>query len=327
MDSSLGPSERGAPASSDGSDQAARAATVPSDTWTVLRMILWSAEYLEGKGLERARLDGEHLLAHALGLERLGLYLQYDRPLTPEELDSFRPLLKRRARREPLQYILGSQPFRELDLAVDRRVLVPRPETETLVEEVLGWARQRVARDESQRDLEALDVGTGTGAIALSLALEGPFHRVVATDISGGALEVATANAAAAGLADKVEFRGGRDFDPLGDGERFDVVVSNPPYVAETERPDLAPEVSEWEPEGALFAGPDGLDVIRRLVADAPRWIRDGGLLALEIGAGQARAVQGLLEGMGGWVDIEVKADLAGRDRIVMATRGEPGID
>ena len=327
MHSSSGPSDRSAPAAPDGSDQAGGSGTQPSDTWTVLRMILWSAEYLAGKGVERARLDGEHLLAHALGLGRLDLYLQYDRPLTPDELDSFRPLLKRRARREPLQYILGSQPFRELDLAVDRRVLVPRPETETLVEEVLAWARQRVAGEEFDRGLEALDVDTGTGAIALSLALEGPFDHVVATDVSGEALEVAVENADAAGLKSKVEFREGPDFVPLREGERFDAIVSNPPYVAEAERPDLAPEVSEWEPAGALFAGPDGLDVIRTLVAEAPRWIRDGGLLAMEVGAGQARAVEGLLEGMGGWKDIGVRADLAGRERVIMATRIGPRTD
>ena len=290
-------------------------------------MILWSAEYLAGKGVERARLDGEHLLAHALGLERLDLYLQYDRPLTPEELDAFRPLVKRRARREPLQYILGNQPFRELDLAVDGRVLVPRPETEALVEEVLKWARGRAEKDETGGGLDALDVGTGTGAIALSLALEGPFARVVATDVSTGALEVAAANRGAAGLDERVELRTGADFQPLGEDERFDAIVSNPPYVAETERRGLEPEVLEWEPEGALFAGPDGLDVIRRLVAGAPRRLREGGLLALEVGAGQARAVEGLLEGMGGWQGVTVRADLAGRERIVMAVWAGPRID
>jgi release factor glutamine methyltransferase len=290
-------------------------------------MILWSAEYLAGKGVARARLDGEYLLAHALGLERLDLYLQFDRPLTTEELDAFRPLLKRRARREPLQYILGSQAFRELDLAVDRRVLVPRPETETLVEEVLTWARERVSREGVGHRLEALDVGTGTGAIALSLALEGPFERVVATDASGAALEVAMFNAANGGSAVAVEFREGADFDPLREGERFDVIVSNPPYVADTERAELEPEVSEWEPHEALFAGADGLDVIRRLVVGAPRWLREGGLLALEVGSGQARAVKGLIEGTRGWDDVDIRADLAGRERIVMAKRRCARID
>lgn len=293
-----------------------------ADTWTVLRLILWSAEYLAARGVERARLDGEHILAHALGLGRLDLYLQHDRPLTPEELDSFRPLLKRRAAREPLQYILGSQPFRELDLAVDRRVLIPRPETEVLVGEVLAWAGTR-----TDGALDVLDIGTGSGAIALSLALEGSFRRVVATDLSAQALEVAARNRAAAGLEDQVELREGADYTALAPDERFDVIVSNPPYVAEPERADLEPEVVEWEPGTALFGGLDGLDVVRRLVAGAPARLRDGGLLALEVAVGQAGAVAGLLEGAGGWDGITVRADLTGRERIVMATRANARID
>jgi release factor glutamine methyltransferase len=296
---------------------------VGPDTWTVLRMIRWTADYLESKGVERARLEGEHLLAHALGLKRLDLYLQYDRPLTRAELDGFRPMVKRRAHREPLQYIVGSQPFRELDLLVDGRVLIPRPETEVLVEEVLDWARARAP----EGGLDALDIGTGSGAIALSLAAEGPFRRVVATDVSAAALEVAARNRAAAGLDERVELREGADFAPLADDERFDVVVSNPPYVAEGERPGLEPEVLDWEPEGALFAGPDGLDVIRRIVAGAPARLREGGLLALEIGAGQAGAVEGLLERMEGWDSVTVRADLTGRERVVLAERSAGRID
>jgi len=292
------------------------------EIWTVLRLILWSAEYLGGKGVERARLDGEHILAHALGLGRLDLYLQYDRPLTPEELDSFRPLLKRRAAREPLQYILGSQPFRELDLEVDRRVLIPRPETEVLVGEVLAWAEAR-----EDGPLDALDIGTGSGAIALSLALEGSFRNVVGTDLMAEALEVAARNRTAAGLDDRVELRQGADYAALAADERFDIVVSNPPYVAEPERGTLEPEVADWEPGIALFAGIDGLDVVRRIVAGAPARLRDGGLLALELGAGQTGAVAGLLEGMGGWDGVTVRADLTGRERIVMATRAAARID
>ena len=296
--------------------------TADAETWTVLRLILWSAEYLGGKGVERARLDGEYILAHALGLGRLDLYLQYDRPLTPDELNAFRPLLKRRAAREPLQYILGSQPFRELDLEVDRRVLIPRPETEVLVGEVLDWARAY-----GHGDLEALDVGTGSGAIALSLALEGPFRRVVGTDLTQDAIEVATLNRASAGLEGRVDLRLGEDYTAIAADERFDVIVSNPPYVAEGERDTLEPEVADWEPGTALFAGIDGLDVVRRLIAGAPARLRDGGLLALEVGAGQAGAVAGLLEGRGGWDGITVRADLTGRERIVMATRAAARID
>jgi release factor glutamine methyltransferase len=279
-------------------------------------MMKWSGEYLDGKGVERGRLDAEHLLAHALGTARLQLYLQYDRPLTAEELDRFRPLLRRRAGREPLQYILGRAAFRELDLFVDRRVLVPRPETEVLVEEVLAWTRSVKAAG-----LTALDLGTGSGAIALALASEGPFDRVVATDASEKALEVARTNADAVGLTDRVEFRCGSLFDVATQGEQFDVVVSNPPYVAEHERPTLQPEVVSWEPTEALFGGPDGLDVIRLIVSGAGGRIRPGGLLALEVGAEQTAEVVADAAATGDFVDVRVRRDLAGRQRVVLAER------
>jgi release factor glutamine methyltransferase len=276
----------------------------------------WSGEYLEGKGVERGRLDAEHLLAHALGVGRLQLYLQFDRPLEPDELDRYRPLLRRRAEREPLQYILGRAAFRELELAVDPRVLVPRPETEILVEEVLAWAAGR-----GRGELTAVDLGTGSGAIALSLLTEGPFARVVATDASEEALAVAALNARAAGVEGRVELRHGSLFGPLGDGERFDVVVSNPPYVAEAEAPALEPEVGVWEPAGALFGGPDGLAVVRAMVAGAAPFLHGGGLLALEVGASQAGQVVAAVEAAGAYDDVRVRRDLAGRQRVVMARR------
>lgn len=286
------------------------------EVWTVLRLMRWSGEYLESKGVERGRLDAEHLLAHAVGVPRLQLYLQFDRPLEREELDRYRPLLKRRAEREPLQYILGRAAFRELELAVDPRVLVPRPETEVLVDEVLAWARAR-GRD----DLTAVDLGTGSGAIALSLAHEGPFARVVATDTSADALAVAAENARSAGLEERVDLRLGSLFEPLKEGERFDVVVSNPPYVAEAEAPDLEPEVGVWEPHAALFGGPDGLRVLRAVVEGAGAFLRPGGLLALEIGAEQSGPVVAAVETRGGYDDVRVRRDLAGRPRVVLARR------
>jgi release factor glutamine methyltransferase len=297
-------------------DSLARRARPPDDdVWTILRMILWSAEYLEKKGVESARLDAEHLLAHVLGVDRLQLYLEFERPLTSDELDGYRPLLKRRAAREPLQHILGRQPFRELDLEVDASVLCPRPETEVLVGRVLEW----VDEQEEAADLCALDVGTGTGAIALSLALEGPFASVVATDVDGSALEVAGRNRAAVELDDEVELRAGALFEPLASDESFDVIVSNPPDVPETDAERLQPEVRDWEPEGALFGGPDGLDVIRALVAGAHRHLRPGGLLALEVGAGQAQPVVELLEASGAYGDVRVIRDYADKERFVFA--------
>ena len=279
--------------------------------WSVLEMLRWTTEYFQGKGFHNARLNAELLLAGSLGLKRLDLYLQYDRPLLPAEVAEFRSRLVRRARREPIQYIEGEAAFRNLRLRVDRRVLIPRPETELLVDVVLEWARGR-------EGLRALDVGTGSGAIALSLATEGSFGQVVATDLSPEALEVARGNRDLAAADAPVEFRAGDVYDPVA-GETFDVVVSNPPYVGEEERDSLDPEVREWEPARALFAGMGGLEVIRRIVGGAPAVLRPGGLLAIEIGWQQADAVAALIREVDGFSEPTVRRDLAGRDRIVTA--------
>lgn len=281
--------------------------------WTVMEMLRWTADYLAGKGFHNARLNAELLLAGALGLKRLDLYLQFDRPLRPDEVAEFKARLLRRAKREPLQYIEGFADFRDLRLRVDPRVLIPRPETERLVDEVLR-------RVDGREGLAALDVGTGSGAIALALATEGPFARVVATDLLAGPLEVARANHAEAAPGAPVEFRQGDAFEPVR-GEVFDVVVSNPPYVGEEERGSLDAEVRDHEPATALFAGVGGLDVIRRLVAGAPAHLREGGLLALEIGAGQAGAVCSLVRQTPGLGEPEVVQDLAGRDRMILSPR------
>ncbi|HEX2076061.1 MAG TPA: peptide chain release factor N(5)-glutamine methyltransferase [Longimicrobium sp.] len=281
--------------------------------WTVVEMIRWTAEYLGEKGVHNARLNGELLLAGVLGCKRLDLYLQHDRPLTAEELAEFKTRLRRRARREPLQYIDGTAAFRNLVLRVDPRVLIPRPETEVLVQQVLEWARGREA-------LAAVDVGTGSGAIALALAIEGPFARVVATDAQAEALAAARENHALAAPDAPVDFRHGDLLAPVR-GETFDVVVSNPPYVGEEERAGLDPEVREWEPATALFAGVGGMDVIRRLVPQAAEALKPGGLLALEIGAAQGAAVARVIGETNAFGAPRVRPDLAGRDRVVLAER------
>jgi len=228
-----------------------------------------------------------------------------------------------------LQHVLGTAPFRELELRSDPRALIPRPETEVLVGEILSWTKEpqnRFTSDQSQKGetsfgnkaLTALDLGTGTGAISLSLLKEGPFGRVVGTDITGEALAVARENAIDVGLSEALELREGDLFDPVEPGERFHVVVSNPPYIPEGDRSGLAPEVRDWEPPSALFAGPEGLDVLLPLIRGVPEVLVPGGLLALEVGAGQASRVARAVEDTGAFREIRIRPDLAGRERVIL---------
>ncbi len=305
---------------------------------TALTLARKAADVLAESGIASARLDAELLLAHVLGVRRLDLYLAHDRPVDADELGRFRALVRRRLRREPLQYVLGTVQFRELELAVDRRALIPRPETEVVVGEVLKWAQAHADAHaltaEGQGRLEesdprirqvrpaAVDIGTGTGAIALSLLREGPFRRLVATDISGEALGLADENAVRSGLRERLELRAGALFEPLLPGEAFEVIVSNPPYVAESERGGLQPEVVDWEPAAALFAPGGGLGVLERLIAGAPAHLARPGLLALEIGAGQAEAVVGRVRATGLYETVRVAPDLTGRPRVLLASVG-----
>ncbi len=294
----------------------------PGSPWSVLRLLRWSTRYLGERGIESARLDVEHLLAHVLGMSRLELYLAFERPLEPEELARFKPLLLDRAKRRPLQYVLGTAAFRELELEVDERVLIPRPETEELVEAVLARVREW-----GRSGLSVLDVGTGSGAIALSLALEGPFGRVVGSDRSADALELARRNAARLGLERvHLDWREGDLLEVVAEGERFDVLVSNPPYVGENEVGALEPEVREWEPREALVAPRAGLELLVRLVEGAPAVLAPGGLLALELGAGQAAEIEGAVRATPGLGAPVVLRDLSRRDRILIAEAiGTPG--
>ena len=269
-----------------------------------------STQYLEDRGSPTARLDAELLLAHGLGVSRIELYTGHDRPLTESELEVCRQLVRRRGEREPVAYIVGTRGFRHLDLKVDRCVLVPRPETELVVDRCLELLR-------SVERPAVLDVGTGSGAIALAIASELPAARVTATDISPAALDVAWANAMALGLT--VEMRQGDLLDGLDD-RRFDLIVSNPPYVSEQEIEDLEPEVAVHEPRLATVAG-DGLDAYRRLLPDAREHLAEGGWLVLECGAGQAGWLSDEL-GRLGYGSVDVARDLAGIERVVSARWG-----
>jgi release factor glutamine methyltransferase len=260
-------------------------------------------EHLAAKGVDSPRVDAEHLLAHTLGLRRIELYMQHDRPLTAEELERARSLVGRRGRREPLQYVIGEWGFRRLTLTLDPRALIPRPETETLVERALALVRGL----ETPR---VLDVGTGSGAVALAIADEHPGARVTAIDISKEALALARENAVRTGREIELIEHDLRDGLPPGP---WDLVVSNPPYVPASDRADLAPEVRDWEPAEALFA--DGM--YQQLAGYALAELAPGGGIALEIGDdGQARSVSSTLAARG-YAEIKVTQDLAGRDRVV----------
>ncbi len=279
--------------------------------WTVRRVLAWTSGHFEKLGLDSPRLTAELLLAHVLKTSRVRLYTDLDRPLEPGELAGYRALIARRAAGEPTSYLTGTREFYGRPFAVDPRVLVPRPETELLVEAVL----QAVPKD---RPVRLLDLCTGTGCVGVTLALERPLARVVATDLSPGATEVARANAAALGVAARVDARVGDLFEPVQDEDPFDAVVANPPYVPRSEIPTLSAEVRR-EPVQALDGGEDGLDVVRRIVAGAPRWLVPGGLLALEIGDGQGPAVQGLLQ-TAGYGSVRIERDLARHDRLALGT-------
>ncbi|MSR22249.1 MAG: peptide chain release factor N(5)-glutamine methyltransferase [Gemmatimonadetes bacterium] len=298
-----------------------------------MHLVRWAAGYLEEKGVESPRLDAELLLAEVLHMSRLDLYLHFDRPVGPDELASFKRPLLDRATRMPLQYILGRTSFRELELMTDPRVLIPRPETEELVGAVLDWAKGA-----GLSGARALDIGTGSGAIAISLALEGPFEGVVATDPSEDALDVARENARRAGVGDRIDFRRGSFYEPIlgpegvagaasDRGERFDVIVSNPPYVAEEEFDGLEPEIRQWEPRGALVAPDAGLGILRELVDGAGAVLEPGGLLALEVGLGQATWVADRVRSTRrpgaaeAFIEPRVLRDLAGRECMVLAER------
>lgn len=284
------------------------------ETWTVRRMLAWSRDWLEKKGVDSPRLDGELLLAHALKVRRLDLFIDPDRPLIAQELADFKALIKRRAEREPTAYILGTKSFWTLDLVVRRGVLIPRPDTESLVEAVLARIEDREA------PLSIWDAGVGSGAILLSLLSELKNASGVGSDLSEEAVACSRENAEALDLAGRVEILLGDLAAPLAEGALFDVVVSNPPYVGENERETLEPDVREWEPTGALFAGPGGLDLYPRLLGEAFARLKPGGLCAVEIGVTQGEAVADLMAAAG-FSATEVLPDYTKRPRVVVGNK------
>ncbi len=261
------------------------------ENWTPLKIIQWAVPYLKQKGFENARFDAECLVAYALGLDRLKVYLQFDRPLIPSELSTIRELIKRRSSHEPLQYITGNREFFGLNFKVTPSVLIPRPETEILVENVIKYL-EKIPEEERT----VLDLGTGSGCIGISIA-KSVKCQIWAVDISEEALEVAKENGAKLETP-HIRWRKGSWFTALekDDPKQFKVVVSNPPYIAENERKDLPSEVANFEPDVALFAGSDGMNAYKELKEDIWNWLTPKGVAFLELHSKQVNLITSLFE-------------------------------
>jgi len=290
--------------------------------WTLLDLLNWTTKHFEQSGIESPRMNAELLLAEVTGQERVMLYARFDQELGPQERARLRELVRRRASREPLQYLLGRAEFYGRDFRVTPAVMVPRPETELVVDKCL----EKVAADAPE--LWAADIGTGSGVIAVTLACERPGLHVTATDSSAAALEVAQDNAQRHGVADRVRFVQGHLCEPLlspaaAGGERLSLLVSNPPYIPSAQIEKLQPEVRDHEPRQALDGGPDGLRVIRELLPAAAGVLGPGGWLVLELGEGQAQAVRDIVHATSAFEpdSIQTARDGAGCERVMAARR------
>ena len=284
--------------------------------WTIRAVLEWTRGYLESKGDEKARVAAEWLLCDATGLSRVELYTNYDKPLTPDELARMHAGVERRATGEPLQYVTGEMPFRHIVLKCERGVLIPRPETEVLVDAVL---------ERLEEPGRVLDLCTGTGCIACSVAAERPGTVVIATDIAPAAVALADRNSRVLGLGgyvDVLECDLAAGVVPEFEGT-FDVLVNNPPYIPTAVLAEQVPsEVRDFEPALALDGGADGLDVFRRILDIAPAMLRPGGTLAVELFEGALDAAAALVRERDGWESVEVREDLTHRPRVLVAVRG-----
>ena len=260
----------------------------PAETWTTRRLLEWMTGHFTAKSIDAPRVVSEMLLSHVIGCDRLRLYMEVDRPAQPLELASLREFVARAANHEPVQYLVGHAWFFGRMYSVTRSVLIPRPSTETLVQNIVQWCR---AAPGHAGPLIA-DVGTGSGCIAISLAVQLAEAHVIATDISEDAIAVAADNARTHGVEDRIELRSGPELAPLaGEARQFDAICANPPYISDAEWAEVAANVRDHEPASALRGGPDGLDVIRPIIAAAPGMLRPEGRLAVEIAHAQRDAV------------------------------------
>jgi len=289
---------------------------MPEESWTILKLLHWTTDYFKRNKVSEPRPSAEVLLAHLLSKDRLFLYLNYDRPMTVEELAAFRTLVKRRLAGEPNQYITGMQEFWSLPFRVNPDVLIPRPETEVLLETVLEFLGS------PDPEVRVLDLGTGSGAIAVALARELGAVSIVATDSSLAALRLAQENARLNQIDSKIHFVCADMFSAFSTvSPKFSVVATNPPYVSHAEFSNLSPEIREFEPRYALDGGPDGLAAIRHIIKEAPTVLSQAGALIIEIGAKQAESVSALVEDSQHYQSYRIIKDYSGLDRVLLAVK------
>jgi release factor glutamine methyltransferase len=282
--------------------------------WTILKVLQWASTYFKRHEIDSPRATAEILLAHALAAERIDLYLHYDQPLNAKELTRFKAIIKRRIEREPVAYILGCKEFWSLDLAVTRNVLIPRPETECLVERALAC----LAADFDSGRQRILELGTGSGAILIAMASENSQHAYWGTDISAAAIQIAQRNAIVHGLAANIHFLVANWFSSFAvRTDLFDMIISNPPYIRRRDLKRLQPEIQAFEPLVALDGSEDGLLCLRHIIQSAHLYLRPGGMLFLEMGHDQKASLKQIIQRCGQYEDVNFYTDYSGYDRIV----------
>ena len=287
-----------------------------AETWTIQKLLNWVTEYLKTKGVDAPRLSAELLLSHVLDLKRIELYTQFNKIVEQDLLTQLRGLVKRAAEQEPIAYLTGKKDFYSLEFEITPDCLIPRPETELLVERANEFLRTRTGEQ------LVCDLCTGCGCVAVAIARNFADCRIVATDISDAALAVAERNVIKHGLPNRIKLLQGDLFEPIIPGlgpAKFDLIVSNPPYVSESEFEKLAPNVKNFEPKSALAAGPEGLDVIKRIIADAGRFLRPAAALMFEIGNDQGPALEKLLADSGRFDTVKIEKDYSKLDRLAIA--------
>jgi release factor glutamine methyltransferase len=289
---------------------------LPQTVWTILALIRWADERFRKEGMATPRLDAEVLLAETLATDRVGLYTHFDQPLQADELTRFKELIRRRLRREPVAYILGKKEFWSLPFRVTPEVLIPRPETETLVAEAL-----KILAPAEGKDFHILEIGTGSGAISIALARELPVAMVVATDLSPKALAVAEENARRIGVRERIRLLHGDLFQPVEKGDGFDLIVTNPPYILRGQFSSLMPEVQKYEPKAALDGGKDGLDFFRRVLPAVHEYLRPGAWFLAEMGAGQGPQILKIAEKNPDLESFAFAKDLGGINRVFKARK------